>query len=458
MERTLTQGNAFKNIVLFSIPFLLANLLQTLYGMADLFIVGQFNGAASLSGVSIGSQVMHMLTVMIIGLGMGTTVMIGRAVGLGSLKEQQKVIGNSIVLFVLAGLAATGLLLWQIDSIVAIMLTPVEAIEETRWYLMICFAGLPFIMAYNVISSIFRGLGDSKSPLVFVAVACVLNIMLDFLFIGVFGMRSAGAACGTVLSQACSVLFALIVIGRRKLIHIERKDLFLDRKTIRSIVKIGMPISLQDGLIQISFIIITIIANARGVEIAATVGVVEKVIGFFFLVPSSMLSSISAICAQCVGIGQHRRAFETLKYGCLIGLSFGLFFTILCQFLSGPIVSLFTHDPEVIRFGTQYLRAYVADCVFASISFGFGGYFTAYGYSMISFLHNVVSIVLVRVPGAYFTSKLFPDTLFPMGLTSPLGSLLSATICVSVYFVMRRKGVFGTAENKRSDSFAFEHQ
>lgn len=458
MERTLTQGNALKNIVLFSIPFLLANLLQTLYGMADLFVVGQFNGAASLSGVSIGSQVMHMLTVMIIGLGMGTTVMIGRAVGEGSTKKQQKAIGNSIILFSMVGIIMTGLLLWQIDSIVAVMLTPDQAIEETRWYLMICFSGLPFIMAYNVISSIFRGLGDSKSPLVFVAIACVLNIALDFLFIGMFGMRSAGAACGTVLSQACSVVIALIVIGRRKLIHIERKDLSFERKTIRSIIKIGMPICLQDGLIQISFIIITIIANARGVEIAAAVGVVEKVMGFFFLVPSSMLASISAICAQCIGINQHRRAFETLKYGCLIGLAFGVFFTILCQFLPGSIVSLFTRDPEVIRFGAQYLQAYVADCIFASISFGFSGYFTAYGHSMISFLHNVVSIVLVRVPGAYFTSILFPDTLFPMGLTSPLGSLLSATICVSVYFVMRRKGMFGAVDRKQSDSFAFERQ
>ena len=256
----------------------------------------------------------------------------------------------------------------------------------------------------------------------FVAVACFFNIVLDFIFIGYFNMHAVGAAFGTVISQLISVIVALFAIIKRKLIVIHRYHLKLHKKIIKDIFKIGFPISMQDGLIQVSFIIITIIANMRGVDIAAAVGVVEKIISFLFLVPSSMLSAISAICAQCVGTKQHQRARQTLRYGCFIALGFGVFFEITCQFISKEIFSLFTSEAIVIMYGSQYLKGYVLDCMFASIHFCFSGFFTAYGYSMISFIHNVISIVLIRVPGAYITSKLFPDTLLPMGLTPALFS------------------------------------
>ena len=207
-------------------------------------------------------------------------------------------------------------------------------------------------------------------------------------------------------------------------------------------LKIGFPICIQDGLIQISFIVITIIANSRGVHIAASVGVVEKIIGFLFLVPSSMLSSISAVCAQCIGTKQPERAARTLKYGCSIALCFGVLFTVICQFISEPVLSLFTDEAIVIMYGSQYLKSYVADCIFAAVSFTFSGFFTAYGYSLVSFLHNIASIILVRVPGAYLASRFYPDTLFPMGLSSPLGSLLSAVICINVYRYLKKRKRF----------------
>ena len=442
MQKDLTKGSALKNIITFSLPFLLANFLQTFYGMADLFIVGQYNGAASITGVSIGSQIMHMLTVMIVGLAMGSTVMIGRYVGERKEEEKRNTIGNSIILFIVVSLLLTVILLISVNGIIQIMSTPIEAISETKIYLIICFLGIPFIVAYNVISSIFRGLGDSKSPMYFVAVACFFNIVLDFVFIGYFNMHAVGAALGTVFSQMISVIVALFAIIKRKLITIHKNNFHLSKKTILDIFKIGFPICIQDGLIQISFIVITIIANSRGVDIAAAVGVVEKIIAFFFLVPSSMLSAISAICAQCIGTKQHQRARQTLRYGCCIAVGFGIFFTIVCQFISKNIVSLFTSDVLVIMYGTQYLRSYVADCIFAGISFGFSGFFTAYGYSMISFIHNVISIVTVRIPGTYLASKLYPDTLFPMGLASPAGSLLSAIICICVFIIMKKKNKF----------------
>lgn len=441
MSRSLTQGNALKNIVLFSLPFLLSNFLQTFYGMADLFIVGQYNGSASLSGVSIGSQVMHMLTVMIVGLAMGSTVMIGRYVGEKKEEEKNLTIGNTFVVFVILSIVLMGVLLLSIDYILQWMSTPIEAMEETRLYLLICFLGIPFIVVYNVLSSIFRGLGDSKSPMYFVAVACFFNIVLDYVFIGYFHMHASGAALGTVLSQMISVFVAFGSIVYKRLVIIRRFHFSIQRSIINDIFKIGTPICIQDGLIQISFILITIIANSRGVEIAASVGVVEKIIGFLFLVPSSMLASISAISAQCIGTKQHDRAKLTLKYGCMIGVIFGITFSVICQFVSEPLIGLFTHEEMVIVYGGQYLRSYVFDCIFAAISFGFSGFFTAYGYSFVSFIHNVISIILIRVPGAYFASQLYPDNLFPMGLASPLGSLLSAVICIGVYYYLNRKNL-----------------
>lgn len=443
MQKDLTKGNALKNIITFSLPFLLSNFLQTFYGMADLFIVGQYNDAASLSGVSVGSQVMHMLTVMIVGLAMGATVMIGRYVGEKKEKDKRMVIGNTIIIFMVVSLSLTVILMLLINPIINIMLTPAEAIQETKLYLTICFIGIPFITAYNVISSIFRGLGDSKSPMYFVAVACFFNIVLDYLFIGYFEMHAMGAALGTVLSQFISVIIALITIIKKKIIVIKKENLHLHKPVIADIFKIGFPICIQDGLIQISFIIITVIANSRGVNIAAAVGVVEKIIGFLFLVPSSMLSAISAICAQCIGTNMHKRAAKTLQYGCLIALFFGIFFTVICQYVSKPIISLFTDEAIVIMYGSQYLKSYVADCIFAAVSFSFSGFLTAYGYSIISFIHNLISIILVRVPGVYLASKIYPDTLFPMGLASPLGSLLSAVICIIVYWYLKKRKRFG---------------
>lgn len=189
--------------------------------------------------------------------------------------------------------------------------------------------------------------------------------------------------------------------------------------------------------------LLLIIANSRGVDIAAAVGVVEKIISFLFLVPSSMLSAISAICAQCVGTKQHQRARQTLRYGCFIALGFGILFALTCQFISKEILSLFTSEAAVIMYGSQYLKGYVLDCVFASIHFCFSGFFTAYGYSIISFIHNVISIALIRVPGAYITSKLFSETLLPMGHLHPLlVPILSALICITVFIVMKKKNKF----------------
>lgn len=271
MEKNLTAGSVSKNLIMFSLPYLLSYFLQTLYGMADLFIIGQFEGVDSTTAVSIGSQIMHMLTVMIVGLAMGTTVSIGQAVGAGDRKKASKNVGNTIILFMTVSVFLTVFLLVSVRPIVSVMSTPTEAVDDTVKYLIVCFIRIPFITAYNIISSIFRGIGDSKSPMYFIAIACIANIGLYYLFMGVFLLGPVGAALGTTVSQAISVIISLFVIVKRKSIILNSTDLKPCRNVIGKILKIGISIALQDGLIQIAFIIITVIANHRGLDDAAAV-------------------------------------------------------------------------------------------------------------------------------------------------------------------------------------------
>lgn len=445
MERNLTTGSVFKNVIIFSLPYLLSYFLQTLYGMADLFIIGQFEGVASTTAVSIGSQVMHMITVMLVGLAMGTTVSIGQAIGSKDKKRVAEGIGNTVILFMGVALVLMIVLLLLTKPIVTVMSTPQEAVMGTISYLTICFIGIPFITAYNIISAIFRGMGDSKSPMYFIAIACAANIVLDYVFIGGLHLGPAGAALGTTCAQVIGVMISLVMIIRqREKFSLSRKDFRPNRNVMGQILKIGIPIALQDGFIQVAFMIITIIANQRGLNDAAAVGIVEKIISFLFLIPSSMLSTVSALGAQNIGAGKRQRANETLRYAVMITVGFGIIVGIFMQFFASPVVALFTDasdasGAEVVRLGGQYLRGYVWDCMFAGIHFSFSGYFCACGKSGISFLHNIIAITLVRIPGVYLTSTLFPDTLFPMGLATAAGSLLSAIICVVAFTILNGK-------------------
>lgn len=489
-EEKLTEGSVAAKLVAFSLPFLMANFLQTLYGMADLFIAGQFNGADVITAVSIGSQIMHMITVIIAGLAMGTTVLTARAVGAGKEREAGLCAGNSLLAFLIFSVFATAILFVFCPQIVALMYTPPEAVGETLSYLGICFLGIPFISLYNSVSAVFRGAGDSKRPLYFVAASCLVNIILDVFFMGPLALGSRGAALATVLSQAFSAFLAAFVLfacgkrgasggthsgacgglggasgetcggadggdgasggatggsrGKRgACVRILRGDFRMDAKVLKALLQIGLPVSAQDGFIQVSFLVITIIANSRGLSVAAAVGIVEKIICFLFLVPSSMLSAISALAAQNMGASLHARARHTLYAGMAIASAFGALFALAFQFASVPFVSLFTHDAEVVQLGAQYLRSYVFDCFFAAFHFAFSGFFCAYGYSLLSFFHNTVSILLVRIPGAYLAAKYFPGTLYPMGWAPAIGSLLSSLICLGFYLLLKRNGKFG---------------
>ena len=413
MEKNLTTGSVSKTIIYFALPYLLSYFLQTLYGMADLFITGQFCGVDSITAVSNGSQVMHMLTVIIVGLAMGTTVVIGRAIGADNKENAGVAIGNTITLFMVLSIVLTVVLLALVKPIVSLIAIPEEAVSGTVAYLII-------------------------------AVACAANIVLDYLFIGACSLGPIGAALGTTLAQTLSVIVSLIAIKVKKTgIHVSANALKPQREVMGEILKVGIPVAIQDGCIQVAFIIITMIANHRGLDTSAAVGIVEKIISAIFIIPSSMLATVSALSAQNIGAGKHDRAALTLKYATFITCTYGIVVAIVMQFIASGLLGLFTSDSNVVLLGTQYMRSYIIDTMFAGVHFCFSGYFAAYGKSYIGFLHNIISITFVRVPGSYLASKLFPATLFPMGLAAPAGSVLSVMICVAAFVYLKRRGKLG---------------
>lgn len=433
----LTRGPLIPTMLRFSIPYLITCFLQSCYELADLLIVGRFNGADSVSAVSTGSQMTHLVTVTIVGLTTGITVTISHAIGARRMDKVQRQIGQSIRLFAIVAIIATIALTASADPLLLLLSTPPEAFSQAHDYVTICFFGTPFIVAYNVISAIFRGFGDSRHPMYFVALAGLLNVGLDLAFIGGAHMQAAGAALATVISQAFSVVAALIYLKFANTgIHVRKADLVYDWAGTRQILTIGTPIALQELCIQVSFIVITAIANGRGLEISAAVGIVEKIISFLFLVPSAMLSTVSVVAGQNAGARQHSRSKTALRYGITMCIAYGALVCFASQIWGADIVRVFSPDDEaVVRYGAQYLSSYSFDCILAGVHFCFSGFFSAYGKSLYTFAHNIASVLLVRIPGAYAASLLWPDNLFPMGCAAPLGSLLSILICSALYYL-----------------------
>ena len=419
MEHDLTRGNVLKTIAVFALPYMLSYFLQMLYGMADLYMMGQFSGAAGITAVGNGAQTLYIITVTLVGLAMGTTVIVGHALGSRRFDRAETAIGNTITLFMGVSVVLAAVLLALCPQIVALIGTPAEAVEGTAAYLRICFMGIPFIAAYNILSAIFRGLGDSRSPMYVIGVACIINIALDFLFIGHMGLGPVGAALGTVTAQTASVALALVWLkSRRTNIHVKRSDLRPQPEVLGSI------------------------ANHRGLVDAAAVGLVEKMISFLFIVPSSMGATVSALTAQNAGAGKGDRARQVLKDAMTISVVYGCLITVLMWLVAPAFIGFFAKDAAVVAAGTGYMHSYIFDAIFAGIHICFSGFFAAYGKSYIGFAHNVLAVALIRVPGAWLLSNAYSDTLFPMGIASPCGSILSAVICVIAFTVLNRRGAF----------------
>ncbi|MDO4287547.1 MAG: MATE family efflux transporter [Eubacterium sp.] len=427
---TLTRGNLGSALLKFSIPFLLASLLQAFYGAADLFIVGQFDNAAGVSAVATGSQVMQTVTGVILGLTTGGTILIGQYLGAKKDEDAAVTVGTIACIFAVFAVILTLVMTALSRQFTLWMQTPEASFEATCDYIFICACGVPFIVGYNAISGIFRGMGDSKSPLVFVAIACVINILGDFVLVALCHMGAAGAALATTASQGISFIAAVSYLWRRGFpFPFSKKHFKIDLGKAGKIFTLGAPIALQDGLINISFLIITAIINAMGLTASASVGVVEKVIVFVFLPISAFASAVSVATAQNSGAGQNDRCIKSLKLGIAFTLVWGVAFCLFCQFKPELLTRIFTTDAEVVAMSALYMKSYSLDTVVVCFVFCFNAFFSGCGHAVFPMVHSLIATFTVRVPLAFALSLIPGISIYYLGFASPLATLLSLAIC-----------------------------
>lgn len=429
-----TEGPILKPLLQFAIPVLFALLLQAMYGGTDLLIVGQFASAADVSAVSTGSQMMHSVTSVITGLAMGTTILLGQKIGQKKQQEAGDVIGTSIVMFAVIALVFTVLLVGGASFLTRMMHAPKEAFDKTALYIRICSAGSLFIIAYNVLGSIFRGIGDSKTPLLAVFIACIFNIFGDLLFVAVFHMAAAGAALATVLAQGISVALSLLVIRRRQLpFSFSRSNIRFHRNLTGKVLILGFPIALQDFLVSISFLVIIAIINGMGVIASAGVGVAEKLCTFILMMPSAFSQSMSAFVAQNFGAGKMDRAKRGMFYGMAVSFGFGLILSYISFFHGQILTGIFAKDPDIILAAADYLRAYALDTLLVSFLFCFTGYFNGCGQTTFVMLEGIMGAFCVRIPVSYLMSLRPGVSLFQVGLAIPMSTIVQIVVCV-LYF------------------------
>lgn len=444
----LTKGKISTTLLKFAIPVLFASLLQALYGAADLFVVGQFSDSAAVSAVAIGSQVMQTITGIILGISMGGTVLIGRRIGEKNAEGTAKAIGLLSILFILFAIILTPLMFLATNSAISLMHTPLEAISFTRQYIIICSLGIPFIIGYNAVSGIFRGLGDSKTPVYFVLIACIVNIIVDVVLVGVLKFGAIGAAIATISSQAISFIISLIYMIKKGFsFEINKKHFKLDKESVKYILIVGFPLALQDALVNISFLIITAVINTMGLVASAAVGVVEKIIIFAMLPPTAFGSAVSAMTAQNIGAGEIKRAKTVLRYGIIYSLIFGVLAMIYSQLYPETLTSIFSNDINVVKVAGEYLKSFSIDCIMVSFVFCMNGYFSGQGKSTISLIHSLIATFGFRIPLTYFISRIDGVTLYELGLAAPISTFVSIIICFGYFYWQNRKEKLSTNEN-----------
>ncbi len=438
-QLSMTEGKIGPALLNFAVPVLMSGFLQALYGAVDLLVVGRYDSSAAVSAVATGSQLMQTITGAVLGLSMGGTVLIGHAIGEKEPEKAARAVGSLAVLFAVIAAVCTAFMTLATSWVTGLLHTPREAFAYARQYILICSCGIPFIIGYNVVSSIFRGIGDSKTPMYLVAAACLVNVALDFFLVGKMGMGAGGAALATIAAQGISFLLSLLIIaGRGFPFAFGRRHFKPDAHAVKRILAVGLPLAVQDALVNVSFLIITVIVNTMGVVASASVGVVERLMGFAMLPPSAFASAVATMTAQNMGANKPERAWKALKYGVGYSLIFGVAVCVYSQLWPSTLTGIFSSDPAVIAAAAQYLRSYALDCVLVCFIFCLNSYFSGSGRSVIAFAHSMAATFGVRIPMSYLISRFTEGTLYYMGLAAPAASMLSILICGVILTRQRR--------------------
>lgn len=436
-----TTGSIPVKLIRFMVPVFGALVLQAMYGAVDLLVVGQFGTTAGLSAVSTGSNVVNLIVFTMAGLAMGITVLLGRYIGERRPERCGQVIGGAVCFFAVASVVIGILILIFARNLAALMQAPKEALELTALYVRICGGGIIFIISYNVISSIFRGLGNSRLPLIFVAIACVVNIFGDLLFVAVFHMNVAGAALATVIAQAVSVILSLIIIRKQELPFTMKKSDICFNREIKNFLNVGAPIAFQEVLTQMSFLALCAFINRLGLDASSGYGVANKIVSFVMLIPSALMQSMASFVAQNVGAGKEKRARKAMAVGMVFGAGVGVV-VMLATFFGGDILSgIFTKDAMVIVRAAQYLRGFSPEAVVTCILFSFIGYYNGHSKTMFVMMQGVAQSFLVRLPMSYIMSIQPNASLTKIGFAAPTATCFGILIngLYYVHYTRRQK-------------------
>lgn len=434
-----TQGSILKKMVAFMIPVLGALILQAAYGAVDLLVVGRYGSTSGLSAVSTGSQVLNLVTFVVTQLAMGVTVLIARYLGEKKAEQIGSVIGGSAIVFAGISVLLFVIMVFFTHPISVLMQAPEEAVTLTASYVRICGGGIFFIVAYNVLAAIFRGMGDSRSPLLFVLVACIINIIGDFTLVAGLHMDAAGAAIATVMAQGCSVVFAVIILMKKNLpFTISRKN-FGWNQQCGKFLKIGLPLALQEGLTQISFLALCAFVNRLGLEASSGYGVACKIVNFVMLVPSALMQSMASFVSQNIGAGKTKRAKHALFTGIGIGLTVGCVVFVLVMFKGDLLAGLFTTDAAVIQRAFEYLRGFGAETIVTAILFSMIGYFNGNNKTVWVMTQGLIQTLLVRLPFAYVMSIQPNASLTKIGLAAPVSTTVGVIMNVIFFIYINKK-------------------
>lgn len=446
MEQNLTAGTVWKKLLLFVIPIIGANLLQAMYSTVDLMIVGLFSDAAAVSAVSTGSMTMQTITGIITGLTMGCTVLLGQNIGKEDERAAARTIGSAFGLFVLIGILLSFSVVLLSAPIAWVMNAPKEAVSQTIGYIKICGAGIVFIVLFNALSGMFRGMGDSKTPLWLMGIACISNIFGDLLLVGLFQLGSAGAAIATVAAQGISVVCACLIIRSKGIgIKADKREFRPTKFETAKILQYGLPIAGQELLTGVSFMVILSILNSFGLIASAGVGVAEKICALMFIVPGAVMSAVSAFAAQNVGAGRNDRARQAMYVGMAFTFAVGLC-AFAVSFTNGIWLShFFTTDRNIAAASADYLKSYSVDCIIVGFNFSMMGYLNGNGKTGFVALQGILSTFLIRIPVSYFMSKIAGVSLFQIGFATPLATVF-AIILTAVYLIWfeKKQAIKGT--------------
>ncbi len=439
------EGAILPSLLKFAVPVLLTLMLQALYGAVDLWAVGKFGTTADISAVSTGSQTMQIVTGAVTGLSMGTTVLLGQRIGCRDGEGAARVVGTSIKVFGVLGIVLSVVMVFAARPVAYLMNAPAEALEQTVRYIRICGGGSICIAAYNLLSAVFRGMGDSGSPLVFASIACVTNIAGDIALIDGFKMGAAGAAAATVAAQAVSVVLSAALIRKRGLpFAFAKEHLAAGGDTAARIIRLGSPIALQDMCNEVSYLIIIGLVNALGITASAGVGIAEKLVIFILLIPMAYMQSISAFTAQNIGAGKPERAKKAMWMGMGTALILGGVMAYASYFHGDALSLLFVKDSmedrtEVVRASAEFLRATSIECFVLSVAYCLTGYFNGCGRTAFVMAQGLCAIFLVKIPYAYIASRRTVPQLFDIGLSTAYAAVFTLAVCLIYYFCLRKK-------------------